>query len=124
MPSRLVTAAARVSLAIAMGAILYLATTPDPPPDLARISDKLNHVVAFVVVALLADLSFPERRFSLAKAAAVLAFGIAIEAIQHFLPWREASLLDLVADAAGIALYAAASPFLQRVPLLRSRGQP
>ena len=124
MTPRAITAAARVSLAIAVGAVLFLATTRQPLPDLAALSDKANHALAFAVLALLADFSFPRARFGLAKAAALLAFGVAIEAIQHFLPWREASLLDLVADAAGIALYAAASPFLQRVPLLRSRGQP
>ena len=123
MPSHLVTFVARVSLAIAVGSILYLATTPDPPPDLARISDKLNHLFAFGVVSFLADLSLPARRFDLPKAAAVFAFGMAIEAIQHFLPWREASAADLVADAAGIGLYAVMAPFVMKLPLLRTGRQ-
>ena len=123
MPSRLVTAAARVSLAIAVGAVLFLATTRQPLPDLAALSDKANHALAFAVLALLADFSFPRARFGLAKAAALLAFGVAIEAVQHFLPWREASAMDVVADLAGIALYAVAAPFVTRLPLLRA-GRP
>jgi VanZ family protein len=123
VPGHLVTFVARVSLAIAVGAILYLATTRQPLPDIATLSDKANHALAFLVLALLADFSLPRARFGLAKAAALLAFGVAIEAVQHFLPWREASAMDVVADLAGIALYAVAAPFVTRLPLLRA-GRP
>ena len=54
-----------------------------------------------------------------AKILALLAFGLAIEVVQHFLPHRDASLLDIAADVAGIALYAAARPLFLTIPLLR-----
>jgi VanZ family protein len=123
MTPRAITAAARVSLAIAVGGVLFLATTRQTLPDIAALSDKANHALAFLVLALLTDYSFPRARFGLAKAAALLAFGVAIEAIQYFLPWRQASVADLVADVAGIALYAVAAPFVTRLPLLRA-GRP
>jgi VanZ family protein len=40
----------------------------------------------------------------LALALLLLAFGVAIEVAQSFAPDREASALDVLADAAGIAL--------------------
>jgi VanZ family protein len=116
---RSVTAAARIGLVVAVAAISWLATTDSAVPGLEHSSDKANHAVAFLVVSLLADRSFPETRFGIAKILAVLAFGVAIEVVQYFLPYRDASFLDVVADAAGIALYAMARPLLMRIPLLR-----
>ena len=72
-----------------------------------------------LVLGLLADRSFPRTRFGLAKIAALLAYGAAIEAVQYFLPWREASLPDILADAAGIALYAATRPLFLMIPVFR-----
>jgi VanZ family protein len=116
---RSITAASRLALAAAVAAITWLATTDRALPELAGVSDKLNHVLAFLALGLLADRSFPQARFGLAKAVALLAYGVAIEAVQSFLPWREASLPDILADAAGIALYAAARPLFLMIPVLR-----
>jgi VanZ family protein len=116
---RSITVASRLALAAAVAAITWLATTDRALPELAGLSDKLNHVIAFLALGLLADRSFPQARFGLAKAAALLAYGAAIEAVQHFLPWREASLPDILADAAGIGLYAAARPLFLMIPVFR-----
>ena len=119
MSSRTITAAARFALVAAVAAVTWLATTDRALPELASVSDKLNHVFAFLVLGLLADRSFPQTRFGLPKIAALVAYGAAIEALQYFLPHREASFPDLVADAAGVALYAAARPLLLTIPVLR-----
>jgi VanZ family protein len=116
---RSITAAARVALLVAVAAVAWLATTDRAVPGLERLSDKVSHASAFLVLALLAERSFPEGRFGAAKVLGLLAFGAAIEVVQYFLPYREASFLDLAADAAGIALYAAARPLLLRIPVLQ-----
>jgi VanZ family protein len=116
---RSITSASRLALAAAVAAITWLATTSLPPPGLEGISDKLQHVAAFLVLGLLADRSFPKTRFGLAKIASLLAYGAAIEAVQYFLPWREASLPDILTDAAGVALYAAVRPLLLMIPVFR-----
>ena len=41
----------------------------------------------------------------LQKVGALLAFGVFIEWIQSFLPWRSADLFDFLADCIGIACY-------------------
>jgi VanZ family protein len=97
----------------------WLATTDRTLPELAGVSDKLNHVIAFLALGLLADRSFPQSGFGLAKIAALLAYGAAIEAAQYFLPYRESSLADILADAAGIGLYAATRPLFLMIPVFR-----
>ena len=119
MSPRTITAAARLALVAAVAIITWVATTDRPPPALAGFSDKLEHAAAFLALGLLADRSFPATRFGAAKILALLAFGVAIEAVQHFLPHRDASLLDIAADVAGIALYAVARPLFLTIPLLR-----
>jgi len=114
---RSITAASRLALAVAVTAISWLATTQRTLPELAGFSDKFNHVIAFVALGLLVDRSFPRAGFGLAKVASLLAYGAGIEAVQYFLPWREASLPDILADAAGIALYAATRPLFLMIPV-------
>lgn len=114
MDSRTLTAAARLCLIAAVAAIAWLATTDRSVPGLERLSDKLLHAAAFAALAWLVDLSFPESPFGPAKVAALLAFGVAIEAVQYFLPYREASWLDVVADAAGVATYILCRPLLAK----------
>ena len=119
MSPRTITAAARLALVAAVVTIAWLATTDRPPPVLENFSDKLQHAAAFLGLGLLADRSFPGTRFGVPKILALLAFGVAIEVVQHYLPYRDASLLDIVADVAGIALYAVARTRLLTIPLLR-----
>ncbi len=69
--------------------------------------DKANHILAFFVLAGLADLAYPGSSPARGweKWVSLLAFGLFIEAVQYFLPYRQFSLLDLAADGIGIWLY-------------------
>jgi VanZ family protein len=95
----------RIALAIALVAILHLATTERSYAVAEDLNDKVSHVLAFGVLAFLAEFSFPHQRSRAAVVILLLAFGVLIEAIQYFIPYRDASLLDLAADALGIAVY-------------------
>jgi VanZ family protein len=119
--ARIQTISSRLFLVAAIIVITYLATTPDDFPVVQHISDKVNHLAAFYVLAFLADFSFPKEEMGLQKAMAVLAYGLMIEIIQIFLPARSPSLLDLLADGAGIAIYWLSLPILKRLPFLSLR---
>ena len=105
----------RISLAAAVTGITILATTPLSYPVVSDVNDKFNHVLAFFVLALLADFSFPEKEFAGAMILSLLGYGLAIEITQYFLPHRMFSLLDLATDAAGIGLYRIFRPLLKKV---------
>lgn len=83
----------------------------------ARLWDKALHAAGYAVFGLLAlraahaGRRAPERRAVALAAAVTIGHGACVELLQAFVPWREASLGDLAADAAGfvlgLALYAA-----------------
>jgi VanZ family protein len=105
--------------------ITYFATAPIEAVPLAGLGDKVLHAGAFLTLAGLLDFSFPATPFGARKIASLLAYGMAIEVAQHFLPFRTFSLLDWSADAVGIALYiGAVTPVLKRMPWLQRRWAP
>ena len=104
----------RISLAAAVTGILILATTPLEFPIVSGINDKLNHIFAFFVLSLLTNFSFPEKKFFPTIFLSLMSYGMAIEIIQHFLPYRMFSLFDVAADALGILLFIGFIPLLQK----------
>jgi VanZ family protein len=111
----------RLLLAISLGVIFYLATTDREIPGVEDVNDKVEHVFAFSILALLADFSWPESGFGAVKILSLLAYGLAIEITQYFIPYRECSLFDLGADAVGLLLYGLMVPLLMKVNWLKGR---
>lgn len=111
----------RLALVAALVVVMHLATTQMNYPVVENMNDKVDHILAFYVLGFLADFSFPRKRFGLSKVFSLLGFGLLIEVIQYFLPYRSFSLYDLAADAAGLAVYWFSLPALKHLPLLRCR---
>jgi VanZ family protein len=120
MNARVVSAAARIALLATVAVVMHLATTETHYAVVEDSSDKVNHALAFAVLSLLVDFSFPGSRFGAGKIVALLGFGALIEFIQYFIPYRECSLLDLAADGAGIALYVLCRPLIAKARITRS----
>jgi len=104
----------RILLAAAVSGVLILATTPLDYPVISGINDKLNHIFAFFILALLSDFSFPAQKFNLCILLLLLGYGVIIEIIQYFLPFRTFSLFDVAADAIGLGLYKIFFPLLKK----------
>jgi VanZ family protein len=88
---------------ISIVAIEYLATTSLEIKPLENSWDKANHFIAFFTLYVTLSLGYPKLEV-VKKVALLLAFGLQIEIVQYFLPNREFSLLDVVADGVGIVL--------------------
>jgi len=103
----------RALLALLLIAITYLALVPDPPRGVSTGWDKSNHALAFASLAFTCVWAFwPRPRQWLWLAAALLAYGGAIEIVQSYLPPRTGDWFDLLADGVGIAIgLAIAMPF-------------
>jgi len=106
----------RMALLVTSVVILYLATTRESLPGIDELNDKVNHIFAFVVLSFLTDYSFPSAGFRWPKILLLLGFGAGIEVIQYFLPYRESSVYDLLADGVGIFAYLMLIPVLRRFP--------
>jgi len=123
MQTKKTTRGYRFLLAACLAVTAYLALTSSEIPVVADVNDKVEHILAFFTLALLADFSWPHSGFGAAKSMSLLGYGLAIEITQYFLPYREFSLLDLSADAAGLFLYWLVVPALKAFFLFRSRWQ-
>jgi VanZ family protein len=94
----------RLALAVCLVAITTLALIP-PGHEPLPVSDKVNHIAAFLVLAWLADHAYPRYSRDAGIWLALLGYGLLIEGLQAWIPYREASLVALLADAAGLAAY-------------------
>lgn len=112
------TAGARLVLGLSLLLITGMALTPTPGEIQQSVNDKLGHVVAFLLLAFLVHASWPGLRFGWRQASALLGYGVALEIAQYFIPSRSFSVLDMLADSAGIALYILLIPFV-RILLLK-----
>ncbi len=121
--SRYLTTFYRIVFIIAILIITFLATTQRIYPVAATFNDKLNHLFAFLVLALLADFSFPRSSFGYAKILPLLGYGITIEIVQYYLPNRIFSLYDIAADSFGLVAYSICLPFFKKCPVLKGRWE-
>ena len=111
---------ARLILAVTIVFISWQATIQNgiEPPPLEN-GDKILHFLAFGTLALLVDYAFPRSRFGFTKIILLVLYGLAIEVVQSYLPYRSASAADLLSDIIGIGTYACFIPLLQRLHLYR-----
>lgn len=94
----------RLAFGLCAIAVAYLAFAPlQAPPVFSW--DKGNHVLAFFVMAWLADAGWPGTRYALPRWGLLLAYGLVIEIVQRELPMRHFSWLDFAADGLGISIY-------------------
>lgn len=79
--------------------VMVLPSSELPTVDM---SDKTEHLLAFFALMVLVSLAYRDRVVLPVLAALLVAYGVAIECIQFFIPSRSFSVLDMVADAAGV----------------------
>ncbi len=82
----------------------WMAFDPTPGGLQATINDKLLHASGFAAMAFLSHLAYPHLRF-IWLVLLLAAFGLAIEVVQFYLPYRHFSLWDFTADILGIGMY-------------------
>ncbi|MES9834302.1 MAG: VanZ family protein [Candidatus Thiodiazotropha sp. LLP2] len=108
------------ALGTSLAVISYLAFTPLDLPGVSSLNDKFSHLIAFFSLAFLADYSWPDSPWNQLKFFLLLGYGLFIEAVQAFLPYRLFSLFDLTADALGLIVYTLIAPWLMRQQLLKT----
>ncbi len=83
---------------------IYLSLTPAPPQAMLSVSDKLLHAIGYLALYLSASLAYPLPGYTRRKLLSLLGYSILIEILQHFIPHRGFSLLDILANAVGLLL--------------------
>ncbi|MBU1003768.1 MAG: VanZ family protein [Proteobacteria bacterium] len=89
--------------AASLVAVAWLSLTPGAEtPPLFPHQDKLLHFLAYAWLALLPLRGFATRNAAFTGAGAMIFFGAALEVAQAFVPLRQPSLADLLANSAGV----------------------
>ena len=103
--SALYTAIYRLALLFCLGVISWFAFGTPPSGVVVVAGDKVLHAAAFMALGYLLDGALPSHSFWKVKLPVLLAYGMFIELVQWQLSYRDFSLLDFLADGAGILLY-------------------
>jgi len=67
-------------------------------------SDKLAHAITFFILSFLLS-HWLGKNYNIWPITALVMFGLLIEVIQYYLPWRSFSYYDWAADIIGIIFY-------------------
>lgn len=94
--------------------ISWLAVMPLEDIPVTTGWDKLNHFVAFASLLLLLDAAYPLISLWKGKLLPLIMYGLAIETLQAFIPYREFSVVDVVANILGLGAYLLLKPWLIR----------
>ncbi len=76
--------------------------------------DKLEHAAAYAILCVIGVVSYPRRRTRMALVIGLVACGVALELLQSFVPGREASVADVIANTFGVVIGFAASMLTRR----------
>ncbi len=87
---------------VALCTVSALAVLPTDTLPGIDMWDKLNHALAFFMLALLMEKAWPNSALSLRPLLMLLLYGFLIEASQSLLSYRDGSVLDMLANAVGL----------------------
>jgi len=96
--------AAITGFAAGVVAVSVLSLIPSDALPGIEVWDKLQHLLAYLVLAVTGAVAFPGRRSLPWLAIGLLILGCVLEAIQAFVPGRVADVDDAVANAIGVGL--------------------
>jgi len=111
----------RIAFVATVVLVGYLSFAHVEETPVAGINDKLGHAAAFLCLGFLLDFAWPRRPWGARKLLPLLGYGLIIELVQYFLPYRSFSLWDLAADGLGLGLYPLLLPLLRYIPGLALR---
>lgn len=83
----------------------WVATDTLEFPAGPSVNDKIIHVFVFFSFSVLMDLASSRKPFWIWKGIPLLGYGIFIEILQYFAPYRTFSVADMFADFVGIFFY-------------------
>ena len=96
-----------------VAAIVFLSLTPDLPSTGVEQGDKLGHLLAYGTLMFWFCQLYATRNSRLGHAVAFAAMGVALEFAQGMTDYRSFELLDMVANAIGVALGLGAAQILK-----------
>ncbi len=92
-----------VQFIVLAGYVTWLNIAPLSFGDIEFFWDDLAHASCWLILCLSLRLALPRRKF-IYPAVWLFAYSVLVEVVQHFLPYREFSMLDILANGVGVLL--------------------
>lgn len=108
-------------LAFTLVTVLILSLMPVEQVPLSNWNDKLQHLLAFIVISGLVDAAWPNTPFNWKKLLFIAFYGGLIELLQSFTGYRHMSIADLFTDIMGALAYITMIPVWKKIPLINLR---
>lgn len=112
--------AAKVVFFVYIGIVLFMSCY-NFGPEVQTGNDKINHAAAYFVFAVIFYFAWKSDNLFVITGCG-MAFGVLVEVIQYFLPYRSAELGDLIADLVGVVLGLMVVKFLSSRNKKRARA--
>ena len=110
-------------LVVIIGSLLPGNSAPMRLLDTLHVPDKVEHFLAYAVLAFLPTIH--ERRgFIIVAAIGAVALGVGLEYAQLYSGWRDFEVKDMVADTAGVLTGAAAGIPMRSIEVVRTLLSP
>ncbi len=90
-------------LAVSIFVFSYLFFSQQSLPQDIPNSDKYGHIIVFFCLSVLIYKCFKIARIW--QILILVGYGIAVECVQYYIPYRSGGLDDVIADALGVALF-------------------
>lgn len=81
----------------------YFSLIPHPTDILEKASDKLLHAAGYFLLFVSCDIAYRNHSRLAGRISVLFTFSLTMEILQHFIPNRHFSLLDLLANIAGLS---------------------
>ena len=83
--------------------LTILSLIPSPKIKTPSMNDKFLHFAAYIFLSFMADMLLNKK--IIVSALILFLYGVSIELIQYYLPFRQCELLDIAANTAGIIVF-------------------
>ena len=124
MPTKILVSVRQICLRVAfiagVASIMILSLLPERSLPSFEVSDKLEHLIAYALVALVAGLAFPTQGTMLTLMILLSGLSVILELGQYFVPGRSPEIADAMASSAGACIVLFLLHFL-RLALARAR---
>jgi VanZ family protein len=88
-----------------VAAIIFLSLWPKPPqPFEFEQSDKLSHIIAYLILTLWFANIYPQRSSQVLMSVGFFVMGVCLEFLQGMMQYRTFSYIDMLANGIGILL--------------------
>lgn len=93
-------------ICFAAGIIIVIVGSLNPQPAILplRLNDKLVHILAYAVLGMVGSIGYPNRSMTAILIGGLTVLGGVIEVTQIYIPGRDGTLLDVLANALGSVL--------------------